>query len=355
MVQEEKCIYCGKAFDATRGAGDHIIPAQLGEFRGDVRFRRICPKCNSRIGRSEQQLLQCGPENFFRDIVNPAAPPGRRRGRSRVKGALGAASPEFTIDRDDHRELVQPSRDHPQDARPVDQIVIHDGAGGEHHIRLFPRMRPEQLRERVRSRGVKEVSIAWLSCDEGKWPTYVDLLTRAWPKTRFEERPPIEPGVHRVRVGVKFTVNDHYFRAIAKIGFHYYLAHSRRGFSGDEPCFKGIRDLIMDGGNIDQFFHSRGGRFVLPVDVKTAGLTATPAQWCHVLAADETAGVAVAYVRLFVGPGSIPPPHYVTLGSFPSEIISPSYVWGHIYVYDTDQAPSGFAGHVGPAGVTCLR
>ena len=351
----EKCIYCSEAFDAARGEGDHIIPAQLGEFRGDVRFRRICPECNSRIGRSEQQLLQCGPESFFRHIVKPAAPSGRKRGRSRWRGALGARSPQFTMDEGDHNALVRPSRDNPEDASPVDQIVVRDGEGRQHYVRLFPRMRAEQLRERVKSKGIKKVPVAWLHCDEQKEQDYLDLIKKAWPKVRFEERPAREPGVHRVRVSAELTVTDHYFRAIAKIAFHYYLAHSRRGFRGDEPCFEHIRDFIMNGGNIDRFFATSGPTFLLPVGRRIGGFAATPANWCHALAADESSDVATAYVQLFVGPGSLPKPHYITLGSLPSEVVVPGYVWAHLYHYYRTQPSSGFAGHVESVNVTRLR
>ena len=85
----DNCIYCGIQFDSSKGQGDHVLPVQLGEFRNDKRFRRICPECNSQIGKSEQQFLACGPEAFFRRIVKPKIPPKRQRGQS-YTGALGA-------------------------------------------------------------------------------------------------------------------------------------------------------------------------------------------------------------------------------------------------------------------------
>lgn len=107
MARLEKCIYCGTSFDSTRGEGDHIFPVQLGEFRNDIRFRRICTSCNNRIGKSEQQFLLCGPESFFRGLVNPKVPKRRQRGRSQGKAAMGVPGPLSTIDHGDHRELVR--------------------------------------------------------------------------------------------------------------------------------------------------------------------------------------------------------------------------------------------------------
>ena len=106
----DNCIYCGIQFDSSKGQGDHVIPVQLGEFRNDKRFRRICPKCNNKIGRSEQQFLACGPASFFRKIVKPNIPPKRQRGQSSI-AALGVPSPKSTIDHGDHRELVRRSED----------------------------------------------------------------------------------------------------------------------------------------------------------------------------------------------------------------------------------------------------
>jgi len=57
-------------------------------------------------------------------------------------------------------------------------------------------------------------------------------------------------------LSIKFTVNDRYFRAIAKIGFHYFLTKFPR-FRGDEACFTEIRNFIMNGCPIDEI-----GKFV---------------------------------------------------------------------------------------------
>src|SRR5437870_3003527 len=107
------CIYCSAIFDPSKGEGDHIIPAALGEFRNDSRFRGLCSKCNILIGKSEQVLLHCGQEAFFRRVVNPALPSSRRRGRSYVPAAMGMPGLSHTIDRGDHCMLVRPSADDP--------------------------------------------------------------------------------------------------------------------------------------------------------------------------------------------------------------------------------------------------
>ena len=59
-VATNTCIYCQKPVDLRRGQGDHVIPAALGRFEDDLRFRRICRTCNRAIGKCEDQLLRCG-------------------------------------------------------------------------------------------------------------------------------------------------------------------------------------------------------------------------------------------------------------------------------------------------------
>jgi hypothetical protein len=59
-----------------------------------------------------------------------------------------------------------------------------------------------------------------------------------------------------VSLVTNFVVDDKYFRAIAKIGFHYVLKHL--AFRGDEDEFAGIRKFIMEGGDISAFVsHSK--------------------------------------------------------------------------------------------------
>ena len=49
--------------------------------------------------------------------------------------------------------------------------------------------------------------------------------------------------VEKTRIAATFTVNDNYFRAIAKIAFHYFLKYFNQ-FSGNEKQFDGIKHII---------------------------------------------------------------------------------------------------------------
>jgi len=355
MTRTMKCIYCGMSFDPTKGEGDHILPVQLGEFINDIRFRRICTSCNNKIGKSEQQFLLCGPESFFRDLVKPKIPRKRRRGRSQVKASMGVPSPRSTINHVDHRELVKRSKDNPKNLFPVDQIVIHDCQGKEYFIKLFTGMSPEQLKDRIEKLGIGKIDKLWCHSDSERFSEFKHLLKKVFPKSEMGSLPEREAGVTQAVGCVTFKVTDHYFRALAKIAFHYYLIHSRRGFRGDEQCFGPIRDFITNGGNDKAFFKQSDPTFIVPFGEIPSGHVITPKQWCHVIAADETDRVAVVYLQLFVGPGCVPHSHYIELAEIKSNIVVSNPTWGHVYLYNESPRSGRYAGRVEQAQITRIR
>ncbi len=356
MANRANCIYraesseCMQSFDPMKGEGDHIIPAAFGEFEDDVRLRSICPSCNSHIGKCEQELLGCAPEALLRHLIKPTSRRLRKRGSSQVKAVAGVPGPQYTMKMGEHSQLVRPSPDDPRDAFPIDQLVIIGEHDAEHYIKLFPGMRREQLQKRIADTNVAPGWTAHLHCDDQHWEEFVELVTQAVPGYKVDEGPSTEAGTHRFRGPATFTMTDASFRAIAKIGFHYYLAHSQRGIYGDEPGFSGIRDFIINGGTVADFFKESRPRFVLPFRPPWY-----PKHICHVLAADESEETVVANVRLFLGPGIDRPPYSVTLGKVGSKVIAPSLVGCHVYTYGEARNPHRYAGLVVSATVTAFR
>jgi hypothetical protein len=268
---------------------------------------------------------------------------------------MGVPGPQSTIDHGDHRELVQRSKDNATNAFPIDHIVIHDEQGKEFFIKIFSGMRPEQLKNRIEKLGTSKIDKTWLHCDTERWSEFQQLLKKVWPKSEMHRLPDREEGITQVNSCIVFKGTDHYFRALAKIAFHYYLVHSRRGFRGDEQCFVPIRDFIMNGGNIKDFFKQSGPKFVIPFGEIPSGDIITPKQWCHIIAADETNKVAIVYLQLFVGNGCIPQSHYIELADINSNIFISSSTWGHVYLYDESPSSDRYAGQVEQAQITRIR
>ncbi len=349
------CIYCGIEFNPSRGKGDHVLPAALGEFQDDVRFRGQCTRCNNLNGRSEQQVVQSGPEGFYRDIIRPASGRLAKRGIGRQQGALGAPRPVYTATMGDHTVLVEPSAEDPRDASAVDQIVIRDDQGEDHPLRLYERMSAGQLQKRIKNLGVGKIKEVRLDCDQPHAESYLRLVQNVFPDLKHKEESTTEAGRMQLRGRVKFSVKLPYYQALAKIAFHYYLSRSRRGYRGDESMFDELRDFIVNGGDVGRFFRYAEGRFRLPFGEVASGVVITPSDWCHVMAADETAGCVVVYLHLFVGPGCVRTPCYVTLGKLPSHLVVPDSVWGHAYVYDSQFANSRYCGRVVRVSISRLR
>ena len=342
MSKEEiRCIYCGDLVDTSKHQGDHIIPAALGEFRNDERFRHICITCNNEIGKSEQQLLRCGPERIFRDIVVSSS--SRSRGKKRGWVGAGGAPPPQVQTLTQAGTLSVEAAEDTSHFRPYDQLVVCSEDGTEHEIRLYPEMSVADLRQRVSSLGVGVVG-ARINCDERNEDAYSKMLKEIWPTSEYQRLSTTEPGQSRVLLRGRFQVNDRYFRAYAKIAFHYYLVHSVR-CKGDEDEFLPIRQFIMDGGDADQFFVS-GGPF------QHTDPNMVPSWWCHVLAASEKTSVAIAYVCLFRGPQSKGIEYTVRLGTLPSRIIVPNASWIHAYKYDRPVPDTGKVGTVTQGSIT---
>lgn len=334
---KENCIYCGKEFDPCKGQGDHVIPAILGEFRGDKHFRRICTECNNRIGNMEQQIVQSGPESVYLQEVNPFS--CRRRGREHrnLGGAMGAPPPESWALVNGRWVLVKQVIGRPiRDVEPVDNIAVTDMNDLTIVIQYHKGMRPENVRKKLKDAGFGEFKKAEFTVSDELHDSMCDLAMKLWPNMSIKNTHVLQPGRQNGVPGTKkFIVNSNYYQAIAKIGFHYFLLNSGRGFSGRERHFSKIRDYIINGGDRTPFFESpRKLPINLPVQKMPDGSVLSPVKWSHILAGSDWGGNALVMVLLFAGPGCYRPAHFIWLGDWESKIITRDCKWCDAYTYD---------------------
>jgi hypothetical protein len=117
-------------------------------------------------------------------------------------------------------------------------------------ITIADGMTKEEFQKRVVATGVrffKHVDIS-AAPEEIQWvESLFDGFAMQAKAEWVQPTGPIVYGPHTI----KFTVMDRYFRAIAKIGFHYFLTKFPR-FRGDEPCFEGIRNFIIKDCPLDE-------------------------------------------------------------------------------------------------------
>jgi len=243
--------------------------------------------------------------------------------------------------------LVEPLADG-QSVHPVDRITIRDEDGSEYFVRLYPGMTANRLQSDVQRIGSKKWTQVFCSCAEHNVAIFKDLLEEVFPGFKWEDRPVTEPGTRQVPGRIIFTFSTDAFRGIAKIAFHYYLTHNRRGYQGSEPEFRSLRNFLKRGGEHESFFDQPGPRFAMPFGETSPGLSTTPGNWCHILAVHEVDKDVVVNMRFFAGPDFVGESHQVTLGKISSKIICPTGCWGHVYQYETDRSDR-YAGHVEPA------
>lgn len=193
-------------------------------------------------------------------MVQPAVK--RHKRGAAWNGASGMKPPTFPVNRGDHHELVQGDIGNPRDVHPIDQLVIVDDSG-EQYVRLFPEMTVDALRRKIEALRIAPAHRIILHADEATKLKYFALWKELHPAATIQEGEATEPGTHLVEGRAVFTYHADYWRAIAKIGFHYYLLNSQRELRGDEPEFAEIRRFILAGGDAEPFFARPMATFVL--------------------------------------------------------------------------------------------
>lgn len=216
-------------------------------------------------------------------------------------------------------------------------------------------MSPEALRAAVKRLGLKKIKVTtshFAKKNEHTSDLYLKIFSQAWPEAQYEQKPDLDPGVHPVPVEFKFVATDLYFRAIAKIAFHYYLTQSMRSL-GNEDYFREIRDFIRYGGGklaVDKFFIG-SNIFSFPQFLSNM----VPSWWHHILATLERDGTVFAMVCLFYGPECKGERYTLELGKIPGRIVLPKSCWAHTYDYFRPEDIGKYAGKVHPVSITALR
>jgi len=356
MSKSAECIYCGELFDPTAGEGDHVLSAQLfGLFEGEKRFRGLCKACNNKIGRLEQGAIRGSHLGFYRFLVRPK--PGRpnKSGCLIPRGISRATQPKFTVESDGRTQLIELNDEHPECGVLVDQLELYDDKGNHDQVRLYSGMGVERLRSEIQSSRVKHPTTWIVNSSQSLSAEFLSLVSQVLTASKTEELEGVDPGIYEGYTSAVFSVTKDFFRVLAKIAFHYYLVHNPRSFKGDESGFEHLRRFILDGtGDVEELFKTSGPQFQTPF-VRTPSGAFCPKFWCHILAAAEEKGSIVAYLQFYLGPGSIPDPHYITLGRSDSRLVLPNPAFGHVYEVEQDRSDNyKYAGKVYELSMTRL-
>jgi len=175
-----------------------------------------------------------------------------------------------------------------------------------------------------------------------EWDDLAAIIHQLWPDEKVNRMPVIEDK-STVATPVKITVTDHYFRALAKIGFHYFLAVSQPRFKGTETAFEPIRSFIRDGKGRPEDFVVQNDKPILHDLDRGYSIS----RLGHLLTARIGMRWIKARVQFFIGPEYLPPIFDIRLGRNPSKIIYPER-FGHFYYYFSEEDKSSYDGEVAP-------
>ncbi len=338
----ETCIYCGAA-DTNL---EHHLPRCLGNFKGYVPLTdRVCTLHNAICGQLDEQLCRCGSEAFFRKFLGISGRPEHDevnsfyRGSSRG-GALEMFGTSHETGEEKELELVGPNA-----VRELRCVKLTTEDGSAYTIRITDGMTPAEFRRRVTALGIKFFKHANISAAPEEIPWVESLFEGFKIEGKTEWAQPSRPIMYGP-FSIKFTVTDRYFRAIAKIGFHYFLTKFPR-LRGDEPCFSEIRDFITNDCPLEEI-----GRLVtesreqLIYQLRFGDRLRV---WGHLIVVESGHTGFRAKVQLFVGPQSASRVYTVQLGRNPS-LIHYSEAYGDFFAYYPPNERGEFEGEVSELG-----
>lgn len=220
------------------------------------------------------------------------------------------------------------------DSRNVDilpQLILTDREGNREEIAIEdPKCISlgewRILLARCRQGRVKDIDAIGLSDEQ--FALIGHVFRRMGLTFDLAEQTSIQPFQGTALVHGAVTYDARYFRAIAKIAFHYLLVHSRL-FSGIDKEFDGVRRFIRYGEGHEGNFAAKGSG---PIAYDPSG-SDRPPYYGHVLRTDISPKRIAVCVQLFIGHDHKPDWYRVTLSREEHLIFLPSEEFGHYYRY----------------------
>lgn len=325
LTPSRTCIYCPNPADSI----EHPLIAALGEFDGAPELEnRLCTKCNNEtLGRLDEQYVRCGPEAFLRRHYGI-------RGRSQhsevnpfYRGSAGGHRLEMLAYDEILGAHVLMEGENGQ-YRHLRQFIITDAEGSVHHLPVREDADPRLLREQYESLNIVDPRDIRMVAALDETERMHAIAREIWPSTTAGEMAPLST-VYNGAVTTT-TVNTRYFRAVAKMAFHYFLTQFQE-FSGAEPLFANLRQFILSDDTPTERVNDFISRRNHPLIVEMLAPGARPAGWrAHILAAEVKRGECLGHVQAFLTQDWQPLIYTVRLGQ---PIAAPDRAAAHRYVY----------------------
>jgi hypothetical protein len=321
---------------------EHYLPAALGNFRNDVRLRDyICTRCQQNFSSLEDVFIHHGPEAFFRNMIGLS---GRKKHRKKnIFYERTAGMPPLTV------IAQQPGQDYTvlwqmdgmSEGRQMKQLVFRDEQNTDIHLPFVPgRLAKdfERFRKEHKGKPLRLITYVYDTANPAE-EQEIELVCCDFLKGIRGE--PMVPEGGNIEAGMRAGISLPYLRAVAKIGFHFVLAHFP--FTGLEPQFDGIKRFIFTGDDHARFVQSLHEPFVEELKNPNAVLK----RWCHLLSAQYDYDTVEARMQFFAGPKLQPLVWRVMLGSSPSRVAG-TCSKGFNYHYFDAPDKEGYVGAMTP-------
>ena len=334
------CIYCNER-EAT--SGEHYMPRCMGKFRNfEQLFGKLCLECNRKIGLLDEQFCRCSPEAFIRKLNGIKGRKHHEKINPFYRGSAGGSPIILETQHPTLNCAIYCEVEEGLNAFPARQIIFLDRHGNYRSVLITEKIQnAEHLLSELKDKNLVDAEFVecWSAPDEEEW---IERLCKDFDR-KIDYGKIIQYGdMGERKLVATFMVNNNYFRAVAKIAFHYFLKFFHL-FTGFEKEFDVIKDFIFNGGESEQWVRQVEGSFIIELEPNIA-----TDKYGHLLAIDKNEHDIRAKVYFFVGPGITPHRYYeVFIGKNPEMIIYHQGV-GHQFVYFDKPEEDGYDGRMDP-------
>ena len=330
-MNRNTCIYspCEHPADSR----EHSLSAGFGAFEGFETLRdRLCHACNGTIGREvELPFLRTGFIGLMRWITGVPRSQGDGDAENPFyRGAAGIPPIKYVgkLAGSKHGALYDVLRGSVDRSPPLRQLILEKPNGEPVFVPLPDDIQTaDDLRPALKKANAEDARPVTMFHEEGHpaWAAVYSL----YPGLRPGNSIPFRGDGSRVDLEAMLYMNAAHFRAIAKIGFHYFLKQFETRFRGDERAFAPIRDFIRHGrGSIESFVRERREPIAMNFDGGKQ-----PSRWTHIVTATVSPASINATCQFFAGPRLLHPGWDIMIGKNPSRLLTRPEVRAHAFVY----------------------
>jgi hypothetical protein len=219
---------------------------------------------------------------------------------------------------------------------PMSQLVFISKDGG--NVLRLPfrkgKWTVERIREIAKAQGVTGEQIVAIANSEEEFVEMKALTDALAPAGQERDVAPMVTGVEMVGE-MKAPISEKYLRAVAKVGFHFFLKYFPL-FSGLEPELDGIKRYIYEGKADRLIVRPVDEPFLRDLQQNGARLN----KWAHLLSAESKETGIEARMQFFAGPEVNPIVWSVVFTEKPQKYIQTT---GHVFAY-FDEPRDGYDG-----------